>query len=89
MSQHQHVCEQDLRLYVAGLLSIGKLSCIETHLRDCAACVVKLSSGEQLRNRRAQLLADDTLQRRTENRYEPSVVANDAAVLQIVMPFSS
>lgn len=86
-AQSGHIDEADLERYLKAQLTKESISLIDAHLNSCPMCVNKLVERDKCLWYLAELSVDAGSHSK-EKRRHPRVITNDAALIQVLNPFS-
>jgi hypothetical protein len=88
MAQVAHLFHHDLETYLTRLLPAEVDSVVENHLRECGACVARLTHWADFLTKLSEIPAPLPEGKR-ELRRNPRFQTNSSGLLQILKPFSS
>jgi hypothetical protein len=82
-----HACDEDLELYLLDRLHTDHKLTLESHLRGCSACAIKLTSAKLLVTQLAELGREQAVFDGKEKRTQPRRTTDTHGVLQRISPF--
>jgi len=79
-----HISDGDLEIYLLDGFGLDQRKTFESHLRDCMACAIRLTSANILFRHRTPLVLSGS-----EKRNQPRTATDIKGVLQQINPFSA